>query len=95
MTVVSSPLFRKQLQAILKLMVASNPAAAKSFKLYLDTILLNLPTKATKYKTSIYFDDPDVRDIEHQGFTIPFFYDREHGVFALLGIIDNRTATAD
>ena len=90
MTVVSSPLFRQQLQEILAPLAETNPQGVKSFKLYLDTILLNLPTKADKYKPSIYFDDANARDIEHQGYTIPFYYDKERGVYAILGIIDNR-----
>lgn len=94
MKIVSSPLFRQQLRAILGPLARTNPPAAKSFKLYLDTILLNLPTKAAKYKPSIYFDDPHVKDIEHQGYTIPFYYDEEQRVFAILGIIDNRPATS-
>ena len=94
MNVVCSPLFTEQLQTILDAMARTNPQGAKAFKLYLDTILLNLPTKAGKYKPSIYFDDEAVRDIEHQGFTIPFFRDRANGVYAILGIIDNRTAVS-
>lgn len=91
MTVLSGPLFKEQLREILEPMVLNHPESAKSFKLYLDTILLNLPTKASKYKPSIYFDDPNVRDIEHQGYTIPFYYDENQKAFALLGIIDNRS----
>jgi hypothetical protein len=90
MTVLSSPLFTAQLRAILAPRLQADPQAAKSFKLYLDTVLLNLPTKASKYKPSIYFDDPGVKEIEHQGCTIPFYYDKARGVFILLGIIDNR-----
>lgn len=89
MTIVCSPLFDDQLRAILLPMTEANPQGAKGFKLYLDTILLNLPTKAEKYKRSVYFDNDDIRDIEHQGFTIPFYYNRADSTYALLGIIDN------
>ena len=89
MTIVSSPLFNEQLHAILLTMTEANPQGAKGFKLYLDTILLNLPTKAQKYKRSVYFDNDDIRDIEHQGFTIPFYHDKTDNTYALLGIIDN------
>jgi len=93
MTVVSSPLFCRQLEEILAPLVETNPQEAKRFKLYLDTILLNLPSKASKYKRSIYFDDDNAKDIEHQGYTIPFYYDKARGACALLGIIDNRAKT--
>jgi len=91
MNITCSPLFKEQLRGILASQKQTNLQGAKNFKLYLDTILLNLPTKAEKYKPSIYFDNDDIRDIEHQGFTIPFYYDREKKTYAVLGIIDNRT----
>ena len=90
MHVVSTPQFREDLKAALLPLIATNPQQAKSFKLYLDTILLNLPTKANKYKPSLYIDDPDARDIEHQGYTIPFYYDKNGAAFIILGMIDNR-----
>ncbi|MHC3995126.1 type II toxin-antitoxin system RelE/ParE family toxin [Thiomicrolovo sp. ZZH C-3] len=90
MKVVAAPRFTEQLKALLLTIAETNPEEAKRFKLYLDTILLNLPSKAQKYKPSIYSDDADVRDIEHQGCTIPFYYDRDGGAYVLLGIIDNR-----
>jgi hypothetical protein len=89
MNIVCTPLFIEQLKAILAPMAETNPQSAKSFKLYLDTILLNLPTKAKKYKPSIFFDDDNIRDIEHQGCTVPFYYDSGENTYIILGIIDN------
>jgi len=86
MNVVASSQFEVQL----KLMLSNrNPKNAKAFKLYLDTIIINLPTKAEKYKRSLYFNDDKVRDIEHQGCTIPFFEDDTTGTYVLLGIIEH------
>jgi hypothetical protein len=90
MKIVCMPLFTQQLKTVLASMVRTNPQGAKSFKLYLDTILLNIPSKAQKYKPSIYFDNENVRDIEHQGYTIPFYYDKDQKKYVILGIIDNR-----
>lgn len=90
MKILCTPLFIQQLETILAPMAETNPQGTKSFKLYLDTILLNLPSKAHKYKSSIYFDNENVRDIEHQGYTIPFYYDNVHKRYVILGIIDNR-----
>lgn len=90
MKIVCSPLFTKQLKAILASMQQTDPKGAKSFKLYLDTILINLPSKAAKYKPSVYFNDEDVKDIEHQGHTIPFYHDKKGQSYVLLGIINNR-----
>lgn len=93
MNILVSPRFSNELKAIMTRLHTQNPAEAKRFKLYLETILLNLPSKAHKYKPSIYFDTDTVRDIEHQGYTIPFYNDSENSTFVILGIIDNRSTS--
>ena len=87
MKIVASPLFERQLKALLSSAMESDPKAAKSFKLYLDTVLLNIPTKAKKYKPSIFFDDENVKDVEHHGLIIPFYYDQNTDTYAVLGIV--------
>lgn len=89
MKIVNSKLYENQLKALLEELMRTDVKAAKSFKLYLDTIILNMPTKAKKYKKSIYFDDENIKDIEHQGYTIPFYYDSINDTYAVLGIIRN------
>lgn len=84
--------FTTQLSAILKEMASQDPGRAKSFKLYLDSILYNLPSKIAKYKPSVYHNNPDVKDIEHQGCTVVFYFDRAENHCVLLGIIDHQAA---
>ncbi|WP_345992841.1 hypothetical protein [Sulfurimonas sp. HSL-1716] len=90
MKILSSQLYEEQLKAILDSYFGSDIQAAKSFKLYLDTIIINMPTKVKKYKQSIYFDDENIKDIENQGFTIPFFIDNINNTYIILGIVDNK-----
>ncbi len=87
MNIICSALYEEQLKEILEEMIKEDYKAAKSFKLYLDTILLNIPTKSKKYKPSRYFDDQNIKDVDHQGFIIPFFEDVEKKVFVILGIV--------
>jgi len=47
----------------------------KSFELYLDTIIINMHTKAKKYKQSIYFDDENLRDMIFKGYTVVYKID--------------------
>jgi hypothetical protein len=89
MKIVNSQLYTEQLKSILKEYFQGDIKAVKSFKLYLDTIILNMPTKVKKYKQSIYFNDENIKDIEHQGFTIPFYYDHINDTYVILGIISN------
>ncbi len=86
MKILCSRLYKKQLKSILEPYLQSDPKGIKDFKLYLDTVVLNMPSKVQKYKKSIYFDDEDIRDIEHQGYIIPFVYDEMNDTFLLLGI---------
>lgn len=90
MRILNSPLYQDQLKSILAPVLEHNLQNAKSFKLYLDTIIINMPSKAKKYKRSIYFDDDNIRDIEHQGYTIPFFMDEANSTYVILGIVETR-----
>ncbi len=87
MKILSSKLYQQQLKAILEPFIQKDLKGVKNFKLYLDTIIINMPSKAKKYKKSIYFDDENIRDIEHEGFTIPFYMDETNQTYVVLGII--------
>ena len=87
MTILSSTLYQGQLQTILDSLASEDIDATKKFKLYLDTIILNMPSKAKKYKPSIYFEDENIRDIEHQGFTIIFLMQEASQTYTILGIV--------
>lgn len=84
--IVSSTLFEEQMQEILDGFENEEGSSAKSFKLYLDTVIINMQTKIAKYKPSVYFEDEKVKDIENQGYVIPFYNDEEDEAFVLLGI---------
>ena len=84
--IVSSTLFDEQLQEIVSSLEKEDSNRAKSFKLYLDTVIVNMQSKITKYKPSIYFEDEKVKDIENQGFVIPFYTDEKEEIYVLLGI---------
>ncbi len=79
--------FEEQLKALLSEFVTEDFAACKNFKMYLDTIILNMPTKVQKFKKSLYFDDENIKDIEHQGLVIPFYIDEENDSYLILGIV--------
>ncbi|MEJ2372784.1 MAG: hypothetical protein P8Y16_03135 [Sulfurimonas sp.] len=87
MNILVTKAYEEQLQAILEDMILNNKKGVKGFKMYLDTILLNIPTKDKKYKQSKFFDDEDVKDVEHEGFTIPFYHNKQKNTFVILGII--------
>jgi hypothetical protein len=87
MKILTSNLYESQLKAILSNFLDEDIEATKKFKLYLDTIIINMPTKAHKYKKSIYFDDENIKDIPHESFTILFYIDNEHQNYLILSIL--------
>ncbi len=90
MKTLSSTLYKEQLQEAIELAKKQSEADVRNFEMYLDTIIINMHTKIKKYKKSIYFDDENIKDIQNQGFTIPFFIDEKKGLYILLGIVPSK-----
>ncbi len=85
MQVLTSEIYEEQLKEILTKIAQNSFEDAKKFKIYLDTIIINIPTKAQKYKKSTYFDDENIKDVEYEGFKIPFLIDNNN--YVVLGIV--------
>ena len=86
MKILTSILYENQLKEILELLVKDDYEVTKKFKMYLDTIIINIASKEKKYKKSIYFDDENIKDIEFQGCRIVFYVDKSNSSYILLGI---------
>jgi len=89
MNVLSSDLYKKHLKDALEDVKEQNEVDVSKFEMYLDTIIINMHTKVKKYKQSIYFDNENIKDIQNQGFTIPFYIDEKKKVYILLGIVNS------
>ena len=87
MNILTSTLYREQREEILNFLEKEDESVAKSFAIYHDTIIFNIHTKVRKYKQSQYFDNSNIKDIENQGYTIPFFIDEKRGRYILLGMV--------
>jgi transcriptional regulatory protein LevR len=87
MKILTTELFERQLKEILETFALEDIEATKKFKLYLDTIIINIPTKAKKYKNSIYFNDNKIKDIPHEEFTIVFQIDETLNNYLILAIL--------
>lgn len=86
MQILTSLAFEEQLKEILDSLIEVDYKLAKNFKMYLDTIIMNMQSKEKKYKKSIYFDDENIKDIEFQGCRIVFFVDNSNSCYVVLGI---------
>jgi len=87
MRILCSDLFKEQLKSILDTFASEDFEATQNYKMYLDTVILNMPTKVQKFKKSIYFDNDNIKEIEHQGFRIPFYIEEQTDTYLILGIV--------
>jgi len=87
MNLLCTTLYEKQLKVILEEYTQEDYEATRKFKLYLDTILINLPTKANKYKKAQLFDNEDIKEIPHEAFNILFFIDKISENYLILAIL--------
>ena len=90
MKTLSSELYKEQLKEAIELVKKQSEADVSNFEMYLDTIIINMHTKIKKYKQSIYFDDENIKDIQNQGFIIPFYIDEKNNLYILLGIVNSQ-----
>jgi len=79
--------YQTQLRSLLEEFPKEQLDAAKSFKLYLDTVIINIPTKVQKFKKSTLFNYDNIKDLEHKGLRIPFYYEKETETYLILGIV--------
>ena len=87
MNLVCTERFEEQLKDILEEMIEIDIKQARDFKSYLEALIINIPTKVKKYKTSIYYSDADVKDLQYDGYTIPFLHNEETEGYLILEII--------
>jgi len=87
--ILCTQIYETKLKELLEDFSKEDYDASKKFKTYLDTIIVNIPTKANKYKKSIYFNNENVKDIKHEDYTIPFYEDKKNSTYLILGIIKN------
>lgn len=87
MKILCSDFYEEQLKEHLITFLSEDFHATKKFKTYLDTIIINIPTKVNKYKKSIYFNDENIKDILHEDFIIPFYIDEQNDTYLILGIV--------
>ena len=92
MNVLSSDLYTTQLQDAIVFIKEQEEVKVHDFEMYLDTIIINMHTKVRKYKKSVYFDDENIKEIQNQGFTIPFYIDEKKNLYVILGIVKSQTA---
>jgi len=90
MKILCTKTYEQELKKILKSIAEVDIEEAKKFKTYLDTIVINIPTKVSKYEKSIYFYDENVKDVEYEQYTVVFYYDEFNKNYIILTILEKQ-----
>ena len=80
--------FERNFNVILEYIAKDKFSASKKFRNDLFRQIKNLPNFPYKFRTSIYFDDENIRDMIFLGYTIVYEVDLENDVIIILNIFD-------
>jgi len=70
MTIIYKPTFSKQLKQVIEYIAQDKPSASMKFKNELKKSINLIPNNPIMYRQSNYFEDKNIRDMVHKGYTI-------------------------
>jgi len=70
MTIIYKPTFSKQLKQVIEYIAQDKPSASMKFKNELKESINLIPNNPIMYRQSNYFEDKNIRDMVHKGYTI-------------------------
>ncbi len=72
MRIIRSRKYQVNLLIILGYITKDKIGASKNFQKELDKLIKNIPNFPYKYKSSIYFDTKNIRDLTYKKYTINY-----------------------
>ena len=72
MRIIRSRKYQVNLLIILGYVTKDKIGASKNFQKELDKLIKNIPNFPYKYKSSIYFDTKNIRDLTYKKYTINY-----------------------
>lgn len=88
--VIKNETFERDLDNILDFIAHDSLDRAIIFNRELETHLNELPFMPYKFRSSIHFEDENIRDYIFKGYVIPYFIDVHADCIVLLGIVKYR-----
>lgn len=86
MQIELSERFIAQLQALLEFIAQDSVENALKFERELSMQIENLGSMPRKYRQSIHFYDPNIRDFIFKGYVVPYLIDSANNKLVILGI---------
>ena len=90
MQVIKSKIFDAQLDTIIDFIASDSIDNALKFINDLEKNISALAHMPLKFRQSIYFNDPNIRDYIFKGYVVPYMVDKDKKQIVLLGIIKYR-----
>lgn len=86
MQIELSQAFITQLQTLLEFIAQDSVENALKFERELLVRIENLDSMPRKYRQSIHFSDPNIRDFIFKGYVVPYLIDSANNKLVILGI---------
>jgi plasmid stabilization system protein ParE len=90
MNVVETEDFVRELKEILSYIAKDKKSAAIRFNKDLRKKINDLKDFPFMYRISIYFENENIRDLTHKGYTIPYEVDLENEIISIIGITKHK-----
>lgn len=86
MKILYEPKFINQFNNIWDYIALDSKQRANSFKNEIKAKIENLVNMPFRCRQSIYFEDKNIRDMIHKGYTVPYQVNTENQTITILGI---------
>lgn len=93
MQIIYKKAFEKQLLHIVNYIAQDKPSASIKFANELEELIFLIPDNPLKYKSSIYFNNENVRDMTHKGYTIIYKVSFQKNTIEVLRIFNQNKPT--
>jgi plasmid stabilization system protein ParE len=93
MQIIYKKTFEKQLLNILKYIAKDKINASINFANELEKLIFLIPDNPLKYKSSIYFQNENVRDMTYKGYTIVYKVSFQKSTIEVLRIFNQNKPT--
>ncbi len=88
MTIIYNPTFERQVIQIVNFIADDKPSASVKFANELEKLIITIPENPFKHRQSYYFEDKNIRDMVHKGYTIVYEVDFDNNTIEILKIFN-------
>jgi len=87
MKIIITESFKERLEKQVAFIAADSPSRSRKFKNDIIRAIHKILPKPFKHRQSIYFEDPNIRDLIFKGYTVVFRVNQEKDVIEVFGFV--------